>query len=103
MRQSGILAAWLMGIEGLLFRDADPQREQDMGNFVLLTASLIAPYLTGTADWSSWARCAAFASLRLFMNDIIPQIENEYLGSQACMDWCGQLTLDLALDIPWCA
>ena len=30
MRQSGILAAWLMGIEGLLFRDDDPQWEQYM-------------------------------------------------------------------------
>ena len=71
------------GLDGILFRDADPQREQDMGNFVLLTASLIEPYLTGTATQSSRPRCAAFASLRLFMNDIIPQIENEYLGSQA--------------------
>ena len=75
------------GLDGILFRDADPQREQDMGNFVLLTASLIAPYLTGTADWSSWPRCAAFAHLCLFIDNIITQIESEYLGSHAY--WTG--------------
>ena len=34
---------------------------------------------------------------------ILAQIENEYQGSQSYVDWCGQLTVDLALDIPWSA
>ena len=91
------------GLDGILFRDDDPQWEQNMGNFVQLTASLIEPDLAGTADWPSWPRCAAFAHLRLFIDNIITQIENEYFGSQADVDWCGQLTLNLAMDIPWCA
>ena len=32
---------------------------------------------------------------------ILAQIENEYQGSQSYVDWCGQITADLALDIPW--
>ena len=44
LRQSGI-SVWLIVIDGFLFRDANPQWEQIMGNFVQLTASLIEPCL----------------------------------------------------------
>ena len=36
-------AVWLMCIDGILFRDADPQWEQYMGNFVQLTADTCTP------------------------------------------------------------
>ena len=36
---------WLIGIDGFLFRDANSQWEQYMGNFVQQTDSLIEPIL----------------------------------------------------------
>ena len=41
----GGLPVWLNWIDGILFRDANPQWELYMGNFVQLIATMIEPYL----------------------------------------------------------
>ncbi len=59
-----------------------------MQSFVELIANMMKPYLA-----------------RVGGPIIMAQIENEYhnTADQAYIDWCGDLAMDLALDIPWYA
>ena len=59
-----------------------------MQSFVELIANMMKPYLA-----------------RVGGPIIMAQIENEYhnTADQAYIDWCGDLAMDLALNIPWYA
>jgi hypothetical protein len=81
----GGLPVWLNWIEGIVFRGSNAQWEYYMQNFVTLIANMMEPYLARNGG-----------------PIIMAQIENEYHGSDwAYVDWCGNLTVQLDLDIPW--
>ncbi len=80
----GGLPVWLNWIPDITFRDDNAPWEFFMGTFVQLIADIIEPYLARNGG-----------------PVILAQIENEYQGSQAYVDWCGNLTVWLNLDIPW--
>ena len=75
---------WLNWIPGIVFRGSNAQWQIYMQMFVELIANMMKPYLA-----------------RVGGPIIMAQIENEYHGDQEYVDWCGNLTVALDLNIPW--
>lgn len=82
--RNGGLPIWLYKIPGMNIRMYNQPWMTEMKRFVTDVAKMIEPYLARNGG-----------------PIILAQIENEYTGEQQYVDWCGKLTADLKLDIPW--
>ena len=80
----GGLPTWLLHVNNISFRDANPQWESYMQTFVQEIANISQPYLAQNGG-----------------PIILAQIENEYHGSSSYVEWCGKLTTEVNMDVSW--
>eukprot|EP01084_Bolivina_argentea_P198646 340099_1 len=80
----GGLPTWLLHVPGIEFRGDNKPWENYMGTFVEGIASITQPYLAKNGG-----------------PVILAQIENEYHGSSAYVNWCGQLIKTLNMNVSW--
>ncbi|ETO22783.1 beta-galactosidase, partial [Reticulomyxa filosa] len=75
---------WLLHADGIVFRDNNQVWEEYMSTWMKEVANEVEPYLARHGG-----------------PIVLAQIENEYEGSEAYVEWCGQLAESLDLGIPW--
>ena len=84
----GGLPLWLLHDDNVLFRYSSDAWEQYMSEFVMEIAKQAEPFLARNGG-----------------PIILAQIENEYhdsnSGGQAYIEWCGELTTKLDLNVSW--
>eukprot|EP01084_Bolivina_argentea_P266161 451348_1 len=80
----GGLPTWLLHVPGIEFRADNKPWETYMQQFVEEIANISQPYLAKNGG-----------------PIIMAQIENEYHGSQAYVNWCGNLVKTLDMNVSW--
>ena len=94
---------WLSWVDGILYRTANPQWEEYMAAYVNMVVQIIEPYLARNGGPVILAQvCVTWHGASRATSCADWQIENEYHGSsEEYVAWCGELTTQLNLDIPW--